>query len=162
MKNDIKLAVITGTNNEIDGQINCFQIGEDDAFHAAILSDYLKEKYWANEEIKKINLDNANAMGLFLREQGDVVFFNSTTYKDGSPNKHGRTGIFIIPDNMTENQIESLKELNEKVNHYDEFQIWFDFESHDQCKMLFTKNKEQVKTIIDNFIKTYSSDKKRR
>lgn len=156
---EIKLAIISGENSEFDGKIHCFNIDDQELFHSTIFLNYIKEYYGTNQELKNIDLDNANSMMLFLREQGNVVFVNDTTYKNGIPDKHGRTGIFAMPDSLSESQTESLKEFNEKIEDYDGLQIWHSFESHMECKNLFTKDKSQVKTVIDYFIKNYSQSK---
>lgn len=155
---EIKLAIINGESNEYDGKINCFYIDEQELFHSNIFSKYIKENYSPNE-LENLDFDNANSMMLFLRERGNIVFVNDTTYKNGIPDKHGKTGIFAMPDFISENQISALKEFNKMIKTYDGLQIWHSFDSHIECKNLFTKDKSQVKGVIDFYIENYAKSK---
>lgn len=70
-----------------------------------------------------------------------------------------KTGIVIMPDFMLESQKDALLELSDEIKDYDGLQIWHNFESHDSCKMMFTKTKEQVKTIIPYYIEEFVNHK---
>lgn len=156
---EIKLAIINGENSELDGKINCFYIDEQESYHSTILSEYIKENYGTNKELENLDLNNANSIMLFLREQGNIVFANDTTYKNGMPDRHGKTGFFVMPDFLSDNQKESLQEFNKMVQDYDYLEIWHSFESHVDCKILFTNDKSQVKTIIDFYLEKYAKTK---
>lgn len=154
MDNQIKIAVVN-----INGNIDYINVGSENYFHSVLLNDYITKNYIVNEN-DNVNMSNANSMSLFLREKGNIVFLNSTTYKNGRPDIHGVNGIVIFPNEITNLQKESLVELNEKLKDYDVLQVWYDFESHESCRMLFTKDKKQVHTILDyvadkiNLVKT--------
>lgn len=155
MENDIKIAVIN------DSSIDYMLVGNQDHFHSFLLEQYIKKQYSAELGDINIDFDNANSMSMFLREQGNIVFLNDTTYTNGKPGKHGKTGIFIFPDTINDAQIDLLLQLNERIQDYDELQIWYDFSSHFECKNIFTKNKEQVKTIIPYVIEKLKKSKTR-
>lgn len=138
MKDDIKIAIVA------DDKIDYMYVGEEQLFHSVILKEYILKNY----PNAKVNFENANNMALFLREKGLVVFLNDTTYKNQKPDIHGKTGVFIFPDTLSEIKKELVLELNEKLQDFDAFQVWYEFESHDECKNIFTRNKDQVKTII--------------
>lgn len=100
----IKFAVI----NE-DGEIDVVY-GDEESYHSMLLATYIKNK---NLNPKDIPLDynEPNNLSLFLREQGKVVFLNTTNYKKIV--SHGKSGIVIIPDDLKEKQKENLIKLNE-------------------------------------------------
>jgi hypothetical protein len=157
MKKDLKLAIISNSDS-IDIVYKSY-IDESERFHSVILKEYIK-KYYPDAFINKsVDLNNANAISLFLREQGNIVFLNDTTYQNGVPDPHGKTGIVIMPDFMLESQKDALLELSDEIKDYDGLQIWHNFESHDSCKMMFTKTKEQVKTIIPYYIEEFVNHK---
>lgn len=157
MKKDLKLAIIS--NSDSSNIVYKSYIDESERFHSVILKEYIK-KYYPDAFINKsVDLDNANAISLFLREQGNIVFLNDTTYQNGVPDPHGKTGIVIMPDVMLESQKDALLKLNDEIKGYDGLQIWYHFESHDSCKMMFTKTKEQVKMIIPYYIEEFVNHK---
>ena len=153
MEKDIKIAIIT------DDKIDYMYAEQEEIYHSSLLSDYIKNRYPSLESSKNIKFDNANSMALFLREQGDIIFLNDTTYHNGIPDNHGKTGILIIPDEMNLEKRQLLEEFNHQLINYDALQIWYDFESHDECKMLFTKSKEQVETIVGYLLSKYGKTK---
>ena len=152
MENELKLAIIDGPNKNEDGKIERFYIGKEDYYHAKVLCDVVSSLY-SQEELEKVDLKNANSMALFLREKGDVVFLNTTTYIDKKASKHGRTGVLIMPDKITEEQKESLMNFNVELSNYDELQVWYEFTEDINCQLLRTNTKDQVKTIIPDVIK---------
>lgn len=153
MKDEIKIAIINP-----DGKINNFYIGDEDFFHSYILRSYLNLNY-DKLDLVNIDLNNANSMSLFLRESGNIVFLNTTTYKDKKPLKDGKIGVIFMPDELSENQKNSLLDFKNSVSNYDELQIFYNFLDKLSCNTLFTKNKEQVKTIIDYILEKYSHQK---
>lgn len=152
MENDIKIAVID--NDKID----YMYIGLENTSYFLPLSEYVKYKYPESINRSDIDFKDTNSMGLYLREQGNIVFFNNTTYKEGKIRDEKR-GIFIMPDQMTSDMKQLLLEFNKQLASYDSLQIWHSFESHIECKTLFTKNKQQVLTIVDYYVDTYGKTK---
>lgn len=93
MKKDLKLAIISNSDS-IDIVYKSY-IDESECFHSVILKEYIK-KYYPDAFINKsVDLDNANTISLFLREQGNIVFLNDTTYQNGVPDPHGKTGLSL-------------------------------------------------------------------
>lgn len=140
--NDIKIAIITDT------EINYLYREDDDIIHAELFKKYIIDHY-LSDEIEQVDLNNANNMALFLREKGNIIFINDTTYVNDLPGKHGKTGIVIFPNEISEYQKEEIMNFNQNIIDYDGLQVWYDFESHMECKTIFTRNKSQVSTIIE-------------
>ena len=157
---EIKVAIINGENSETDGKINYFYIDDNDYYHSYILRQYVISKYDALE-LKNTDLYNANSISLFLRERGNVVFLNTTTYINKSPSRYGRNSIIFMPDEISKNQRESLLNFKNDIMNYDEVQVYYNFVSRVSCNTLFTKNKEQVKTIIDDVLEFYPQVKEK-
>ena len=151
MEDELKLAIINGPNSNEDGEVERFYIGKEDYYHSKVLFDVVNSEY-SQDELGKVDLKNANSMALFLRENGNIVFFNTTTYIDKQASKHGRTGILIMPDEITENQKDSLMEFNRELSDYDELQVWYEFTDDFNCQLLRTKTKDQVKTIVPDVL----------
>ena len=160
MKKEIKVAIINGENSDIDGWIEYFYIDDNEYYHSYILREYVIHKYDILD-LSDIDLNNANSMALFLREKGDIVFLNTTTYINRKPSKHGRTSMIFMPDMISSNQRESLLNFNDDIKSYDEVQVYYNFIDRTSCSTMFTKNKEQVKTIIDDVLDTYPSVKEK-
>ena len=146
MEERIKIAIINGENSGYDGKIDYIKVDKEDFYHAYLLKKYIEENNYIVSD--DVNMNDANSMSLFLREKGNVIFLDSTTYKDNKPGLHGKTGIVILPDNVTENQKEAIMNLNEEIEDFDSLQVWYNFSAHLECKMLIAQNNDQVRTIL--------------
>lgn len=151
-KEIIKIAIIHG-DNQVDGKnrngeisyINCSL--EDEYFHVVLMLDYFKENFKDNEIIQKYDVyTSVNTMALQLRKLGNIVFLNTTNYRKEMLEKHGRHGVIMMPDVITNEQVEALKELKEKLIKYNEIQIWYDITDDGQAQMILGDA-----NIIDKF-----------
>ena len=145
--NEIKIAIITPS-----GEAEYIIIDENDTFHSYYLNQYVKKHYLVPDGV---DMNNANSMSLFLRDKGNAIFLNTTTYKDEIIKRHGRNGIIIIPDVVTEEQEKSLLELNEKLQNFDSLQIWHNFLSKNECSMTVRHTNSESKVLLPGFLEYY-------
>ena len=148
--NEIKIAIISP-----EGETKYFMIDENDTFHAYYLNQYVKERYLVPDGV---DMNNANSMSLFLRDKGNVIFLNATTYKDDIIKKHGRNGIVIIPDIITEAQEGAILELSDKLQNFNSLQIWHNFVSRTDCSMTVRHTNEEVKVLLPGFLEYYKEN----
>ena len=150
----IKVAIIHGEkpvdNLNKDGVIdylNCTL--EDEYFHIVMMLKYLETHYKDNPKLQSYDVYNSiNEISLYLSRLGNIIFLNTTNYRKEMLQKHGRHGIIMMPENITDNQKESLRELKQHLEKYNEIQIWYDIKDDNQAQMLFGSP-----DIIDEFIK---------
>lgn len=147
MEEIIKIAIIDG--NELDGKIDYITCNlETEKIHIAMMLDYLKTHYLEDEFLQNCNIyTSINSIALYLSRKGNIIFLNTTSYSKEMLSKHGRNGILIMPNKITENQKESLQELKEKLSKLNELQIWYDITEDNNAKVLFGDV-----NVIDNFI----------
>ncbi len=147
MEEIIKIAIIHG--DELDGKIDyiCCNL-ENEKIHIAMMLDYLKTHYLEDEFLQKSNLyTSINSIALYLCRKGNIIFLNTTSYSKEMLNKHGRSGIIMMPEKITENQKESLYEFKEKISKMNEIQIWYNITSDNNAKVMFGDV-----DVIDNFV----------
>lgn len=148
--NEIKIAIIAP-----DGEAKYYIIDENDTYHAYYLNQYVKEHYSVPDGV---DMNNANSMSLFLRDQGNAIFLNVTTYRDDIIKKHGRNGIIIIPEVVTDEQEKALLELNEKIQNFDSLQIWYNFISRTDCSMTVRHTNGESKVLLPGFLEYYKEN----
>lgn len=105
--------------------------GDEESLHCVLLTEYIKSKGLIKDNVT-LDFNDPNNLSLFLREQGKVVFLNTTNYRKIT--KYGKSGIVIIPDDFLEKQKENLIKLNEYISDFVEMQIWYDFSTRTQCR----------------------------
>lgn len=147
MEEIIKIAIIHG--DELGGKIDYITCNlENEKIHIAMMLDYLKTHYLEDEFLQKSNLyTSINSITLYLCRKGNIIFLNTTSYSKEMLNKHGRSGIIMMPEKITENQKESLYEFKEKISKMNEIQIWYDITSDNNAKVMFGDV-----DVIDNFV----------
>ena len=155
MEKDInKISIIHGNclvdgkhrNGEID-YINCSF--EDDFVHIYTIVEYLKDHYKDNKELQSYDLYTAiNKVALTLRNIGAIVFLNTTTYRKDMLEKHGRTGIVILPEEITKEQIETLTNFKNTLEKYREIHVWYDIDKNNHASLKFGDY-----NVLDEFIK---------
>lgn len=143
---EIKLAIFPK-----EGEPVYYYMDENDTYHAHYLGEYLDQNY-PNADVDK---RNANSISLFLRENGETIFLNTTSYKENIFKKHGRTGILIVPDVISEKQEQHLLELNNRIQNYDVLQIWHEFSSRNECKMTSRTTNAESKELLPGFLEYY-------
>lgn len=126
-----KLAFIHGRSNSerkiYEGNIDKYGELGDGNLHILCLLDYAKEKYPDVPIFKQFNDKYAaTTVGFVYTMLGDVVFFNTTT----NISKYGKTGIFMLPDNITDKQKEAMYALANSINDYS-VNIYYDLKLED-------------------------------
>ena len=151
----IKIAIIHGDslvdginkNGQID-YINCTL--DNEYFHIVLMLEYLENNYKDNEVLQEYDIyTSVNKIALTLSRMGEIVFLNTTSYRKDILEKHGRNGIVILPNNVTDEQRKSLEELKEKINKFKEIQIWYDITIEGKAQMIMGDA-----NIIDDYFKT--------
>lgn len=166
---DIKLSILFG-DNQVDGINRNGQVEnlimDDDDFHIAYLIDYFKTHFKDDAYLQSVDIaDPAHIVEVYLRDLGHMVFVNSTSYKNGKPNSYGKTGILMLPETVTEEQIESLNCFKEKISDYKELQVWSDLyrDENNIINGRVQSNVNSEKTVtefVDYFIEQMKSKKK--
>lgn len=131
MNSDIKIAFIYGDKLldgiNYDGIIETVRI-DDEATHIEYLTDFFKTHLIEDEYLQQ-NIHNwtANQVGLYLKELGHIVFMNVTSYKGEINKTIKKEGIFMMPDKLTERQLNGLKNFRNEIKDYHSIQIWKNF-----------------------------------
>lgn len=151
----IKIAIIHGDslvdginkNGQID-YINCTL--DDEYFHIVLMLKYLENNYKDNNILQEYDIyTSVNKIALTLSRMGEIVFLNTTSYRKDILAKHGRNGIIILPNDVTDEQRKSLNELKEKINKFKEIQIWYNITPDGKAQMIMGDA-----NIIDDYFKT--------
>ena len=117
---DYKLAFIYGTNEEEcdiwDGKIEKFgDSSDEDSFHSTCLLDHAKERYPDVQIFKKMGFRHKpETIGYFYTLFGHILFLNTTK----NVQKYGKSGLFMLPSNVTEKQKESLFKFCEEIEDF--------------------------------------------
>ena len=116
-----KIAII---NDKVD------KIGDtnvEDYMHIQVLIDYIKKHYKEHKMFDVLNTRHSPEIAAYLISRlGNIVFLNIT--KDVK--KYGKTGIFIMPDEIDEELKERVIEFSKSVNDYS-ITIFYDLEIKD-------------------------------
>lgn len=109
---DYKLAIINDKDNGIE------KIGsrKNDDLHIICLLNYIKEKYRDNKLLNQLNERHTpDAVGYYLTLfDNNILFFNTTT----DVSKYGKTGFFMFPKEISDNQKIKLYEFADEINDY--------------------------------------------
>lgn len=104
-----KIAII---NDKID------KIGDtsvEDSMHIQVLIDYIKEHYKENKMFDILNIRHSPEIAAYLISRlGNIVFLNIT--KDVK--KYGKTGIFIMPDEIDDGLKEKVIDFSRSIDDY--------------------------------------------
>lgn len=146
MENEIKVAII-----EENGNIDKMLFGEEDHYHFYHLGEYARNHY-SMEELIGTDFKNTNSLSLTLREFGNIVFLDNTSYIDGVVSKHGKTSIMMLPDEITEEQKNALSVFENDIKDYNELQIWYGFTSRNDGHVLIGHGEEEILEIINKSI----------
>lgn len=116
---DCKLAIIHGhddlKNNLLVGNLE--YVGFDlDELHSECLLNYASEHYSDVEFFKRLNYRHKpEVIGFFfLKNFGDIIFFNTTKNIE----KYGYTGFFLLPDDISDEQMITLFEFAREIKNY--------------------------------------------
>lgn len=157
---DKKIAFIFGSDKEesgiYEGEIE--EIGDikDGYFHSTCLLEFAKEKYPEIGVFKRLtNKHNPEAISFFYAKLfNHIIFLNTTKYnEDGSIGKHGKTGLFLIPDTITEKQKEGLSVFLDKISEY-KITIIYDISIENGLfdgKEVISISREEPKEVFNKF-----------
>lgn len=118
-----KIALIYGNNfvekGIEEGKIDyCGEMGSD-SLHVVSLLNYAKEKFSEIPVFQQLSIRHQpEVIAYFLTRLGIIVFFNMTKYDENHIKKYGRNGMFMMPDELTPKQEESLKEFTKSINDF--------------------------------------------
>lgn len=162
MYGDIKIALIYGDKSlggiNYDGIIETITI-DDEASHIEYLINFFKTHPIEDEYLRQnIQGWTANQVGLYLREQGHIVFMNVTSYKSKLNKNTKKEGIFMIPDEPTKKQLNGLENFKDEIKDYHSIQIWKNFYVDEYgclaCSNMTNENYDLSCTdLLDIFIK---------
>ena len=115
-----KMVVIsngTTDGNLSDGEILEYGKKEEYDKHVPCLIDFCKDYYPEISIFKKLTVRHTpQVFAYFLQDLGNIIFLNTTT--DSSIKKYGKTGMFVLTENLTENQKESLQVFAKDIDEY--------------------------------------------
>lgn len=122
---DKKIAFIFGSDKEevgiYDGGIEKVGNIKDGAIHATCLVEYGREKYPEASIFQKLNnryMPEAISY-FFINPYNHAVFLNTTKYyDDGKISKHGKTGLLLLPNQLTAKQEEAIGKFLDEVQDY--------------------------------------------
>lgn len=120
---DGKVTIIFGNDDEKglfqDGNIETYGKAEDNDLHIATLLEIVNKYFSEDPILSRLSIRHqANIAAYFMVELGHVVFLNTTSYKKEFLSKHGKNGLLMVPDKMSQKQFESLKVFLKKVDDY--------------------------------------------
>ena len=154
-----KIAFINGNNfedrNLVDGQIDYFGEIGNDTLHIMNLLEYAKNNFSDIPVFNQLTIRHQpEVVAYFLTRIGIIVFFNMTRYDENHLKKYGRNGMFMLPDELTDKQIESLKEFTENISN---FSISVNYDLNIDTGILDSKsiqgfNNETPKEIVNIYL----------
>lgn len=126
--------------------------------HIILMLDYIKNHYPNDEYLKQCNNYTAiNTIAMYLASIGEIVFLNTTTYREEALSKYGKSGIMLMPNKLHEEQIYDLFKLKDKLEELRELQIWHSIKKDGSAQM-----KIGDANIISDYLKTKRFVKKRK
>lgn len=120
---DYKIAFIHGDNyiekGLLDGQIEFCGKYDKDSLHVINLLDYAKEKFSEETIFEKLtSRHQPEVISYFLAKMGIIVFLNMTKYDEEHLRKYKKSGMFLMPDELTEKQKESLISFCSRISDF--------------------------------------------
>ena len=118
--------------------------------HIALMLEYLKEKYPEDEFIKASDCHTGvNKLAIYLCDRGEIVYLNTTTYKDDELTKYGRNGLMLMPKKLYDVQIYNLFKLKDMLADLDELQILYNIKKNGNANIKIGNSE-----TIAEFVKT--------
>ena len=103
-----------------DGEIRYYGDSKSDDYHVGCMLDAARELYPDNQVFKMLNERHLpTTIAYYLTEVGNIVFLNLTHYKREGLTKYGKSGMFMIPNEITQKQLEALKEFESEIKDFD-------------------------------------------
>jgi hypothetical protein len=159
-----KFAIINGEDNsEKDiqaGKVERYgNIEFGDLNHIDYLMEYIDNKFSDVPMFKSLNNRHTPEIAAFLISRlGYIVFLNATK----NAKRYGKTGIFIMPDEITDKQKEALYSFYEEIKDFS-VTIIYNLKIVDgflDGVNLAPVNKEDSKKLLDSFFSKLTEDQK--
>ena len=126
--------------------------------HIALMLEYLKNKYPEDEFIKSSDCHTGvNKLAIYLCEQGEIVYLNTTTYKDEVLTKYGRSGLILMPKKLYDVQIYNLFKLKDMLTDLDELQLLYNIKKDGTANIIMGNSE-----TITEYVKTKRLVKKKK
>ena len=115
----LKIIILFGKRKvdgqERDGEIEKIPVEDDDTAHYFYMKEYLKEHFKDEEELQNSVQERHDVKSIFyeIQKLGHIAFAENTS----TPTY--RTGIFYMPNEISEKQKESLKKLQKQLEAED-------------------------------------------
>ena len=146
-----------------DGQIVYHGKMIEDSFHVINLLEYARNNFSDVSVFNQLTIRHQpEIISYFLSKLGIIVFLNMTKYDDKNLKKYGRSGMFMMPDELTDKQVESLKQFAETIPNFSVF-INYDFNLDTgllDAKSLHGFDKETPRELIDIYLERYKNKAK--
>lgn len=112
---DYKFALILD-----NGQVKRFGDSKSEDYHVACMLDAARNMYPDSQIFEMLNEKHLpTTIAYYLTEMGNIVFLNLTHYKREGLTKYGKSGMFMIPDEITQSQLESLRNFEKEIVGFD-------------------------------------------
>lgn len=126
--------------------------------HIIMMLQFLKTHYYDDLFLQQCDYyTGINKIAIYLSRQGEIVFLNTTSYKQEVLSRYGRTGIILMPKKLKEEQIYDLYKLKDKLEKFNELQIWYNIGDNGDAQMKMGKT-----DIIDEYVRTKKYIKKKK
>ncbi len=152
-----KLAIINNKDNNVNrrGSIN------DGDLHINCLISYIREKYCDNKLLMQLNDQHTpDTAAYYLTLFDNNILFLNTTH---NVEKYGRTGIFFMPDDISDYQREMLYEFADDIHDYS-VDIAYDFEVENgflNASELRSSKAGDIKDLLDTYFEKKNINKVR-
>lgn len=157
--NHYKITFIHGNQFEnkglSDGLIENYGIYDEDSLHIVNLTEYANKRFPEYSIFKQLTVRHQpEVAAYFLTQLGIVVFLNMTKYDEKNLQAYGKMGTFLFPDELTEKQVESLKEFAKTISDYDvsiNYDLFIDNGILDS-KMIQSTNRESPLELVNIYL----------
>lgn len=147
----IKVLLLFGKRNvdgeERDGQVEKILVEEDDTAHYFYMKDYLKDHFKDEDELQVTAREKHDVNSIFyeIQKLGHIAFAENTS----TPNY--KTGIFYMPNEISDKQRESLKKLQKQLE-LEDYNITEFLNLHrDENGILLGNQKNGKASILEEF-----------
>ena len=138
-----------------DGLIENYGIYGEDSLHIANLTEYANKMFPEYSVFKQSTIRHQPEVASYLFTQlGIIVFLNMTRYDEKNLQKYGKMGTFLLPDELTKKQEESLKEFAKTISDFDvslNYDLFIDNGLLDS-KMIQSSNHESPLELVNVYL----------
>lgn len=151
MQNELKFALLFGNqavdNKNLDGALECVYI-DDNSYHIEYFIEYFKTHFKSDSFLQGVKVSTtAHQVAIYLQELGHITFMN-TTSNYSYQTCPIKSGLLILPDTLTDKQLEGLNKLAQEIKDYDNIQVWQHFYK-DEDGILSCNSRSNIGTNLD-------------